>query len=103
MIILNILNMALAELRINFLFLIRKGKIKRHDAIKLLIKYEGKFPISYLGKKLDHILKDIDLEIKDFINICDRFTNKKIFKCSQDGSLIKDENGNLIQNEDWNN
>ena len=68
-----------------------------------MTKYEGKFPASYLGKKLDHILKDIDLEIKDFINICDRFTNKKIFKCSQNGSLIKDENGNLKQNEDWNN
>jgi len=84
-------------------FSIRKGKIERSQAAKLLVKHEGKFPTSYLGKQLEDILNDIDLNIKDFTDICDRFTNKKIFKCFQDGSLVKDENGNLKLNEDWNN
>ena len=83
--------------------MIRKGKLERSEAIKLVVKYEGKFPTSYLGKQLEHILSDLDLNIKNFTDICDRFTNKKIFKCSQDGTLIKDENSNLKINEDWNN
>ena len=51
---------------------------------------EGKYPISYLGKKLDDILKSISMTEEDFINTCDQFTNKKIFKLSKDGSLYKD-------------
>ena len=84
-------------------FLIRKNKLKREEALSLVPQHEGKFPKSYLGKNLEDILRDIGMNINEFSDICDRFTNKNIFKCSQDGSLIKDKNGNLILNEDWNN
>jgi len=77
-------------------YLIRKNEITREKALKLLPKYEGKFPTSYLGKSLSEILKDINLDINDFIKICDRFTNKSLFKCRQDGTLIKNENGDLL-------
>ena len=76
-------------------YLIRKKKITRKEAFDLLPKYEGKFPNSYLGKPLESILKDINLEMSEFIKICDRFTNKSLFKCRQDGSLIKNDNGDL--------
>ena len=58
---------------------------------------EGKFPSSYLGKSLKDILSKINISEKDFIKICDKFTNKKIFKCDQKGDLIKDESGSLIK------
>ena len=77
-------------------YLIRKKEIAREEAIKLLSKYEGKFPTSYLGKPLYEILKDINLGVDDFIKICDRFTNKSLFKCRQDGTLIKNDNGDLL-------
>ena len=34
---------------------------------------------------------------KKFIEICDNFTNKKIFKTDQAGKLIKDKEGSLIK------
>ncbi len=77
-------------------FLIRRNLISREKAIKIVKDYEGKFPKSYLGKPLEEILKNIDMSLKEFIKLCDKFTNKKIFKCNQTGELIKDNQGNLI-------
>jgi len=48
------------------------------------------------------VLKKIDLELDEFIRICDRFTNKKIFKCDSRGNLVKDRNGNLSKVNDDN-
>ena len=76
---------------------IRRNLISREEAIKKVKKLEGYFPKSYMGKNLKEILKKIDLSLEDFEKICDRFTNKKIFKCDQGGNLIKDEKGNLIK------
>ena len=64
--------------------------------MKLVKSHEGKFP-TYLGKDLKNILKPLDLDIKTFIEICDSFTNKKIFKTDNSGKLIKDKKGNLIK------
>ena len=38
---------------------------------------------------------EIGMSLDEFIKICDKFTNKKIFKCNSDGSLKKDNNFNL--------
>jgi hypothetical protein len=56
---------------------------------------DGKFPWTYLGKPLADILDPLDLTVDEFIKICDRFTNKKIFKRDASGALIKDKHGNL--------
>ena len=53
-------------------------------------KYEGKFPIKYLDRDLEVILKDINMSISEFIKICDKFTNKNIFEIDKNGNLIKD-------------
>ena len=45
----------------------------------------------------EKILKKIDLTMDEFIKLCDKFTNKKIFKLNQAGELIKDDKGNLIK------
>jgi len=37
------------------------------------------------------------MTLDEFIKICDRFTNKSLFKCDNRGNLIKDRNGNLTK------
>ena len=50
----------------------------------------------YLGFNLKEILDEIDCSLEEFNSICDKFTNKKLFRCNNNGELIKDENQNLI-------
>ncbi len=77
--------------------LIRRNLISREKAIKIVKNYEGKFPKSYLKKPIEKILEKIGLSLEEFIKLCDKFTNKKIFKCNQAGELIKDDQGNIIK------
>jgi hypothetical protein len=35
------------------------------------------------------------MSIEEFVKICDKFTNKKIFKRDSAGVLLKDKRGNL--------
>ena len=37
------------------------------------------------------------MTLDEFLKICDRFTNKKLFRHGNDGSLIKDREGNLTK------
>src|SRR5690606_22633901 len=74
---------------------VRRGRISRIDALEIVRKRDGKFPWTYLGKPLAEILEPLDLTVDEFIKICDRFTNKKIFKRDAAGDLIKDKHGNL--------
>ena len=76
-------------------FMVRRGLMSREDAIEKVKLHEGKFPTSYLGKPLEDILKKIDMTLTEFKLTCDKFTNKKIFKCNQANELIKDKNNNL--------
>jgi N-acetyl sugar amidotransferase len=78
-------------------YMVRRNKITRQNAIKLVKELEGKYPKSYMGKSLDQILSKIGMTEKEFIKICDDFTNKKIFKTDQGGKLIKDEYGSLVK------
>lgn len=74
---------------------LRRGRLTRRDAIDLVKKHDGKFPWSYLDKSLHDILKPLDITIDEFIEICDRFTNKDLFETDASGNLVKDKNGNL--------
>ncbi len=76
---------------------IRRGRISREDGLKFVKKHEGKFPWTYLGKNLNDILNPLDISIDSFIDTCDSFTNKKIFKTDSSGNLIKDRDGNLFK------
>jgi len=76
---------------------LRRGRITREDAMDLVRKHDGAFPWTYLGKSLEKILEPLELSIEDFVAICDRFTNKKIFKVDARGSLLKNRNGNLTK------
>ena len=58
-------------------------------------EYGENFPHQYLGKDIEKTLEEINLSLEEFIKICDKFTNKKIFKTNSDGILIKDDNLSL--------
>ena len=81
---------------------IRRGRISRENALTLIRKHDGKFPWTYLGKGIEEILAEIDLSLDEFIAICDRFTNKKLFVCDAKGRLVKDRHGNLSKINDDN-
>lgn len=76
---------------------IRRGRISREDGLQLVKKLDGVFPWTYLGKSLEDILRPLDMSVSAFIEICDQFTNKKIFCRNPDGSLLKDSFGNLTK------
>jgi hypothetical protein len=44
---------------------------------------------------LEQILEPLDMGVDEFTSVCDRFTNKKIFKRDGSGELVKDRHGNL--------
>ena len=77
---------------------IRRGKISRNKGIKLVKKYEGFLPKTYLGKRTSKILSDINISQKEFAKICDKFTNKYLFKTNNKSELIKYQEGHLIKN-----
>jgi len=70
--------------------------------LSIVKRLDGKFPVEYLGKSLHDTLRDIDISVEEFVKICDKFTNKKIFKLSSSGALIKDRDGNLEKINDDN-
>ena len=81
---------------------IRRGRLSRQDGLKLVKMHDGKFPWVYLGTPIEMVLKEIDMTLEAYIQVCDRFTNKKLFKSDSRGSLIKDRNGNLTKINDDN-
>ncbi len=76
---------------------LRRGRITRQDALEIVKKQDGKFPWTYLGKDLKDILDPLDMTVDEFIKVCDRFTNKRVFKKNSAGELLKDKYGNLTK------
>ena len=76
---------------------IRRGKISENEGIRQVNMLEGFLPKTYLGKPTKKILEEINISLREFESICDKFTNKSIFKKNNKGQLLKDKNGNLIK------
>lgn len=76
---------------------IRRGRLNRQDGLDAVKRLDGLFPWEYLGKSLEEIIKPLDISLDEFIVLCDKFTNKKIFKRDGNGVLIKDHRGNLLK------
>ena len=77
---------------------IRRNRLSRDEAIKINNEKSGLYPSQYLGHNIIEILDEIDCSIVEFNNVCDNFTNKDIFKCDNQGNLIKRDDGSLIRN-----
>ncbi len=76
---------------------VRRGRLTRSDALEIVKSHDGKFPWTYLDKPLEEILEPLDISIDEFVNICDQFTNKKLFVTDRKGNLVKDKKGNLTK------
>jgi len=76
---------------------IRHGRLTREEGLDLVKKLDGKFPWDCLRCSLEEIVKEMDMTIDEFISVCDRFTNKKLFVCDSNGKLVKDSYGNLTK------
>lgn len=74
---------------------VRRGRISRQDALEIVRRRDGRFPWTYLNKDLHEILAPLDMTIEEFVAVCDKYTNKKIFKRDSAGALVKDRSGNL--------
>jgi N-acetyl sugar amidotransferase len=76
---------------------VRRGRLTRQDGLEAVTRLDGRFPWEYLGKSLEDILRPLDMSVDEFIRLCDKFTNKKIFKRDAGGALLKDRDGNLTK------
>lgn len=76
---------------------IRRGRLSREMGLSIVKRLDGKFPLEYLGKSLAETLRPLDITVDEFVRICDKFTNKKIFKRDPSGALLKDRDGNLTK------
>lgn len=76
---------------------IRRGRLTRQDGLEAVKRLDGRFCWEYLGKTLEDILRPLDLTVDEYIRLCDKFANKKIFKRDSSGALIKDRDGNLTK------
>lgn len=77
--------------------LIRHGILERQEAVALVKKRDGLYPATYLGRSIEEILAPIGLDRPAFDKICDAFTNKRIFRTNNTGTLVRDPTGNLIK------
>lgn len=76
---------------------VRHGRMTREEAVEIVRERDGKFPWSYLDVSLEEIVDEMDMTVDEFTTICDRFTNKKLFKTDESGQLIRDPHGNLTK------
>lgn len=74
---------------------IRRGRLSRADAARLVARHDGKFPWTYLGKPVEETLAEIDIALNEFHRICDQFTNKRLFVVDNRGKPVRDKDGNL--------
>jgi hypothetical protein len=76
---------------------IRRGRLTRDEALRLVKRHDGAFPWICLGRKLEEILADIEMSVEEFQKICDRFTNRRVFVCDNAGRLVRDKHGSLVK------
>lgn len=79
---------------------VRRGRLTRADAVELVKLHDGKFPSVYLGYPIEEVLEEIGMTRDEFDKVCDRFTNKKLFRTNRHDELIKDKDGNLTKLND---
>ena len=70
---------------------IRLGRMTREKGLELVKKHEGRIPVKYL----DEFLKEAEISYDEFIIICEKYTNKKLFKKDKNGKLLRNQEGNI--------
>jgi len=70
---------------------IRNKRLTREEGLKLVKQYEGKIPTKYLNE----FLEEFELSREEFLQVCDKFTDKSLFKTDENGNLLRDEADNI--------
>ncbi len=81
---------------------VRRDRLRRDDALTLVKRHDGKFPWTYLGKSIHDILANIAMTLDEFVAVCDRFTNKRLFVTDRHGELVRGADHNLTKINDDN-
>jgi len=81
---------------------VRRGRLTRDDALRLVRRHDGKFPWTYLGKSIHDVLANIDMTFDEFVAVCDRFTNKRLFVTDRHGELVRGPDQHLTKINDDN-
>ena len=68
--------------------LIRRGLMTRADAIEHVKKWDGQFPLTYLGIPIQEILREINMTGDEYLAVEDMFTNRDLFDIGSDGMAI---------------
>ena len=76
---------------------IRRGRISREQALQIVIDRDGRYPGSYLGKSLLEIISPLELSLNEFNQICDKFTNKALFRKNKSGELERQSDFSLTK------
>ena len=74
---------------------IRRGRLSRADAWRLVRRHDGRFPWTCLGRRIEETLGEIGMTLEEFVRVCDQFTNTRLFATDNRGQLIKDADRNL--------
>ena len=70
---------------------IRNKRLTRDEGLEKVKRYEGKIPTKYI----DEFLDEFEFSKEEFLKICDKFTNKDLFKTDNKNNLIRDEADNI--------
>jgi N-acetyl sugar amidotransferase len=66
---------------------IRRGSITRAEGKDIILRYDNKFPRTYLFKPLEDILEPLGMSVEEFIKIQERFTNTNLFEILPHGRV----------------
>lgn len=72
---------------------IRNKRLTREEGMQLVRQHDGRVPRRYLAD----FLHELEMREEEFFRICDVFTNKAIFLTDQDGTPLRDAEGNLVK------
>ena len=76
---------------------IRLGYITREEGVRLVNKYDGRYPSLAVTK----YLKYTEFTQKEFDEIVDSYTNKRIFERDENGNFRRDIDGSLVRKKKY--
>ena len=76
---------------------IRLGYITREEGVRLVNKYDGRYPTKAVKKYLEYT----GFSQQEFIKIVDSYTNKKIFNSDENGNFLRDMDNSLVRKKEY--
>lgn len=76
---------------------VRNNRLTREEGLKLVKQYDGKYPIY----GVDEFVKYSGMTKEEIDMILDSFTNSVLFAQDEEGNFLKDAQGNLVRNFDF--